>query len=519
MTTPEFPELGFYGLAGQPASSRDLLGEVREGEALGLGTAFISERYNKKEAAALCGAAAAVSESITIATGATHNNTRHPLLTAGFAYTMQSLSGGRFVLGIGRGIPILQQLMGIPEITTAEMEDFAGIMRRLFRGEMVANHDGPAGRFPLLLLDPTLDEHLPMNIACFGENSLRLGGRCFDEVILHTYFADETVVRCVETVKSAAIEAGRDPDDVRVWSCLATIVGKFPSTDEMTRTMAVAVRAYSREVGFYNRLRSGVRIATPYCYYAAVRDHGPEFVILLEDMHPAEQGDQIAGCGPSLARRITLALVGLHGPTWRDTSLAGAEWLSFDDPEELHNAIRAFFRSVLPEFLDRHRDELAAEQKDLFQRLADSPGFPISPPVGEAFCAIHQDYRLDNLLLDTTRTPAAVTVVDWQSLAVGHPLSDVSYFLGGNLQVDQRRSVEERIVRDYHDALLDFGVAGLGWAECWEAYRRASIFGLATVVFASMGVERAERGDRLIATMARRHTTHALDLGAEEFLG
>ncbi|MCY3663851.1 MAG: TIGR03857 family LLM class F420-dependent oxidoreductase [bacterium] len=256
MTTPEFPELGFYGLAGQPASSRDLLDEVRAGEALGLGTAFISERYNKKEAAALCGAAAAVSESITIATGATHNNTRHPLLTAGFAYTMQSLSGGRFVLGIGRGIPILQQLMGIPEITTAEMEDFAGIMRRLFRGEMVQNHDGPAGRFPLLLLDPTLDEHLPMNIACFGENSLRLGGRCFDEVILHTYFADETVVRCVDTVKSAAIQAGRDPDDVRVWSCLATISDLIPYEKRLRGTigrLASYLQAYGELLVRTNR--------------------------------------------------------------------------------------------------------------------------------------------------------------------------------------------------------------------------------------------------------------------------
>ena len=130
MTTAEFPELGFYALAGQPASSRDVLTEVRDGEALGLGSVFISERYNKKEAAALCGAAAAASESITIACGVTNSNTRHPLVTAGFAYTMQSLTGGRFVLGIGRGIPILQQIMGIPGITTAEMEDFAGIMRR-----------------------------------------------------------------------------------------------------------------------------------------------------------------------------------------------------------------------------------------------------------------------------------------------------------------------------------------------------------------------------------------------------
>ena len=237
MATAEFPELGFYALAGQPASSRDLLTEVRDGEALGLGTVFISERYNKKEAAALCGAAAAASTSITIACGVTNSNTRHPLVTAGFAYTMQSLSGGRFVLGIGRGIPILQQIMGIPGITTAEMEDFAGIMRRLFRGEMVSNHDGPAGRFPLLLLDPTLDEHLPMSIAGFGENTLRLGGRCFDEVILHTFFADETVTRCVETVKSAATEAGRDPDDVRVWSCLATISDEIPYEKRLMKTV------------------------------------------------------------------------------------------------------------------------------------------------------------------------------------------------------------------------------------------------------------------------------------------
>jgi len=46
-------ELAFYTLAGQPATSRALIDEVAEGEAMGLGTAFISERYNKKEAATL----------------------------------------------------------------------------------------------------------------------------------------------------------------------------------------------------------------------------------------------------------------------------------------------------------------------------------------------------------------------------------------------------------------------------------------------------------------------------------
>ena len=216
-------ELGFYALPGQPDSSRDLVNEVRDGEAMGFGTVFISERYNKKEAATLCGAAGAVSDRIRISTAATNHNTRHPIVTAGFARTMQSLTGGRFTLGLGRGIAPMQDAFGIDRITTAQMEDFAGIMRRLFRGEVVFGHDGPAGSWPILHLDATLDEHLPMGMVAFGPQTLELAGRCFDEVVLHTFFTDETTARCVQTVKQSAERAGRNPDDVKVWSCYATI--------------------------------------------------------------------------------------------------------------------------------------------------------------------------------------------------------------------------------------------------------------------------------------------------------
>ena len=140
---PEEPQLGFYTLAGQPESPRDLVEEVRRGEALGIGTAFVSERYNQKEAASLCGAAAAVSSRIRIATAATNHNTRHVMVTAGFALTMHGLTGGRFVLGIGRGIEAMQRAYGIPPITTAQMEDFVGLARRLLRGEAVVGHAGP----------------------------------------------------------------------------------------------------------------------------------------------------------------------------------------------------------------------------------------------------------------------------------------------------------------------------------------------------------------------------------------
>src|SRR5215510_6422219 len=146
-------ELAFYTLAGAPASPRALIDEVREAERLGLGSVFISERFNIKEAAALSGAVGAVSRTLGIATGATNHNTRHPMVTASYATTMHRLTGGRFTLGIGRGVEVLFDAYGIPRITTAQLEDFVGLVRRLFRGEVVFGHDGPAGRFPLLHLD------------------------------------------------------------------------------------------------------------------------------------------------------------------------------------------------------------------------------------------------------------------------------------------------------------------------------------------------------------------------------
>ena len=65
-------ELGCYGLAGHVDDPRVLLDEVRDAERIGLGSVFLSERFNVKEAATLTGAAAAVSEEVGIATGVTN---------------------------------------------------------------------------------------------------------------------------------------------------------------------------------------------------------------------------------------------------------------------------------------------------------------------------------------------------------------------------------------------------------------------------------------------------------------
>jgi len=235
--TQAFPELGCYVLPGGAADPRVALDEVRTAEELGLGTAFISERWNVKETASLTGAMGAVTSRIAISTGATNWNLRHPVVTAAWASTQHLMTEGRFVLGLGRGIKPLFDAFGLRTATTAELEDFAGVMRRLWNGEVIANHDGPIGRYPALVLERSFRLQIPMSLMAFGKQSLELGGRAFDEVVLHTFFADETLQRCVRTVKQAAERAGRDPNSVRVWSVFATLSDDLAPEELLRRSV------------------------------------------------------------------------------------------------------------------------------------------------------------------------------------------------------------------------------------------------------------------------------------------
>lgn len=240
-------ELGFYGLAGAPRSPADLLQECRDGEALGLGTVFLSERFNIKEIVTLSGAAAACTTELDIATGVTNHNTRHPIVTASYATTMHRLTSGRFSLGLGRGMDRMFDAFGLPRITTAQLEDFAGLMRRLWHGEMVVGHEGPAGSWPVLVLDPEFDEDIPLLLSAFGPQSLQLAGRAFDGVILHTFFTDDTLQRCVATIRESAERAGRDPAAVRIWSCYAVVGDWIPEDMRLKKTvgrMATYLQAY-----------------------------------------------------------------------------------------------------------------------------------------------------------------------------------------------------------------------------------------------------------------------------------
>ena len=296
-----------------------------------------------------------------------------------------------------------------------------------------------------------------------------------------------------------------------------TLIGKFPSDDETSRATGVMLKNFLKEVRFYQQLQPRLSIRTPRCYFADIEGQGPDFVVLMEDLAPAVQGDQLTGCDARVARAAVLELVGLHAPSWCDESLQSQDWIR--DAEVVDNEARAtMYREQLPGFLERYGSHLEQDEARIIAQVADAPDGPLFAPLPVPFSLVHVDYRLDNLMILESAQGCDVTVVDWQSVTLGPPMNDVAYFLGAGLLPDDRRPVEEGIVRDYHERLLATGVTGFDWSDCWQAYRRGVFAGFGVTVIASMLVQRTQRGDEMFIAMARRHARHALDLGAAEFL-
>src|SRR5258706_7381659 len=233
-------------------------------------------------------------------------------------------------------------------------------------------------------------------------------------------------------------------------------------------------------------------------------------------MAPAKPGDQLAGCSVPVARAAVRELVKLHAPTWQEPSVCGLDWIE-ERWAERGAQWREMYGASLAPFLARFSRALGDDEREIIARVADSKGPPFVYPA-EPWALVHIDFRLDNLLIDERVTPPRVAVVDWQSMVLQSPLSDLAYFLGASLLPEVRRPVERELVREYHDGLVAAGVSGYDFARCWGDYRRGAFAGFSVTVIASVIVQETARGNEMFTVMARRHARHALDLGSAEFL-
>lgn len=250
--TPEFEELSCYLLPGHTTTPADAIAEARQAESMGLGRVWLSERFDVKDAGVICAAALSVTKNLRVATAATNLHTRHPMVLATMCSSLHYLSGGRFELGLARGVAIRNELMGLESVTNKQMVEGLDILRKLWRGEKVMGYNGLMGNLPYLSMGDWVDAKIPIHFVGFGPRSLRFAGAHFDGVHLHTFITDEGLRRAKALVQEGAEAAGRDPDDIKIYSVQATALN--PDREDHLRKLVARMATYMQAPGYAEML-------------------------------------------------------------------------------------------------------------------------------------------------------------------------------------------------------------------------------------------------------------------------
>ncbi|MBL8547113.1 MAG: aminoglycoside phosphotransferase family protein [Hyphomonadaceae bacterium] len=287
----------------------------------------------------------------------------------------------------------------------------------------------------------------------------------------------------------------------------ASLIAKCPSLDAGTRAIAAALRAYALELGWYRELAPQISVACPACLHLESNDDETDFVLLLQDLAPAQQGDQLAGASIAQIEAALTQAANLHAPYWGDTRLSQIGWLQ---PSPNTTAlIRQMAPAVYTQFRSRYTERFAPEILDLCDAFVARIGayFDLKPA---SLTVQHRDFRIDNILFAPDNGQAYV--VDWQTLGPGPGAADVAYLIGTSIaDANVRAREEERLVSLYADALRARGAAADA-EQIWREYRLYAFSGVLMAIIASTNVERTERGDEMFAVMAERPARQALHL-------
>ena len=183
--------------------------------------------------------AAAATERLRFATGVSNLHTRHPAALATVAATVQETSGGRFVLGLGRGDTALFHLGRKP----MPVDRFAALLGdvQTYLGKGTVDCDGHPSR--LHWLDRARQPKVPLDVACSGPRMLDVAARVAERVTLAVGADDDRVAWAIGVARKAAADAGRDPASVSVGAYVN--VGCHPDPDVARSLIRGGVAAFA----------------------------------------------------------------------------------------------------------------------------------------------------------------------------------------------------------------------------------------------------------------------------------
>jgi hypothetical protein len=293
-----------------------------------------------------------------------------------------------------------------------------------------------------------------------------------------------------------------------------TIVGKFPSEGIESRQTGIALNNYLREVKFYQHLAKTALIHTPRVYFTDINEQTHDFVLMMEDLAPAEQGDQLRGVSMEQALLVMDEAAKLHASHWEDEAIEELPWVSGTRAAPVSPATPEAIGALWGAFCGRYGARVTPEAKTVGETLCQHIEAYFNR--GGPRALAHMDFRPDNMMFASAAGGYPVTTLDWQSIAFGTGATDVAYFLAGAITVEQRREHEKALTGRYLDRLSQLGVKGYTRPDFERDYAGGSFQLFLTAFYAAVVVTQTARGDDMFFQMlngatAQIQDTHALE--------
>ena len=256
------------------AATGQTLDLARMADEAGIDAIWVTEDPDGWDAFALLGALATVTRRAQLGTGVTNPYLRHPNLLAASVATLDRLSGGRAILGLGRGQPEwYARSLGIETgDPVAVLAETIRLLRRWWAVPHRASSDHEGGHFRVRDWEraihplPRPQGTPPIYLAAAGPRALALAGRLADGVVFNALTSDDFLAEAIPAVRAEGVAAGRDPaalafvlrtpvvvvDDagpvLERQKNLVALVNALPGMDRLLRTAGFDVPMIMAEV-------------------------------------------------------------------------------------------------------------------------------------------------------------------------------------------------------------------------------------------------------------------------------
>jgi len=316
-----------------------------------------------------------------------------------------------------------------------------------------------------------------------------------------------------------------------------SMIVKMPTPEKKNRGLGELAGIYEKELRFYRDVAPGLPIRTPKLYFGDM-DAGPtpeerarnlesserlpywlmgllgavliflmgrfmrrRNVLLMEDLSALEPLDQVKGCDVEFAESVARSVGRAHAEHWEKPSLGELTWAP-----SLDNAKRMLFMTFkvgVDNMRSTLRAQLSERQLEGLAWLEDNYLELVSIIAKRPVTLCHGDFRLANMFHSDAQ---GVITLDWQGTFLGNGTYDLAYFTSGSLE-DATAEDLERVLRAYHDTLIEHGVAGYSFEELRTDFGRQLTLMLATFVTLVNGLDFDNDPDMQEVTTAwiRRH--------------